>query len=98
MFEQATARVRGAHKPHERRCQSAAACLALLSSWPVAAWLALAVVRLAKPSEHPFEIVPGSFSFVPSGDQAGAHANWVTSFDFAHEEAARRITMFGISS
>ena len=39
----------------------------------------------AKPSEHPFEIVPGSFSFVPSSDGAGAHADWVTSFDLAHE-------------
>jgi len=40
---------------------------------------------VAKPSEHPFEIVPGSFSFVPSSFRAGAHADWVTSFDFAHE-------------
>jgi hypothetical protein len=39
----------------------------------------------AKPSEHPFEIVPGSFRFVQSSDQAGAHSNWTTSFDFAHE-------------
>jgi hypothetical protein len=39
----------------------------------------------ARPSEHPFEIVPGSFHFVPSSDQAGAHSDWVTSFEFAHE-------------
>ncbi len=42
-------------------------------------------VAQARPSEHPFEIVPGSFSFAPSTLQAGAHADWVTSFDFAHE-------------
>jgi hypothetical protein len=40
----------------------------------------------AHPSEHPFELVSGSFRFAPSSDQAAAHANWVTSFDFAHEE------------
>jgi hypothetical protein len=40
---------------------------------------------VALPSEHPFEIVPGSFSFKPSSDGAGQHADWITSFDFAHE-------------
>lgn len=40
---------------------------------------------LSMPSSHPFEIVPGSLHFKPSNDQAGAHANWVLSFDFAHE-------------
>lgn len=49
------------------------------------ALFALVGLASAEPSEHPFEIVPGSFSFVPSSDGAGAHANWVTSFDFAHE-------------
>ncbi len=44
------------------------------------------VVSLAMPSEQPFEIIPGSFHFVASGDQAAAHSNWVTSFDFAHDE------------
>ncbi len=46
-----------------------------------------------KPSEHPFEIVPGSWHFEPVANivapdpfQAGAHANWVFSFDFAHQE------------
>ncbi len=43
-------------------------------------------VAVAEPSEHPFEIVPGSFHFAPTGDQAAAHADWVTSFDFAHDE------------
>jgi hypothetical protein len=39
----------------------------------------------AKPSEHPFGIVPGSFHFTPSSLQAGAHADWVTSFAFEPE-------------
>jgi hypothetical protein len=47
-------------------------------------FLAPAVARAA-PSERPFEITPGSFHFIPSTLRAGAHANWVTSFDFAHE-------------
>jgi hypothetical protein len=42
-------------------------------------------VAVGKSSEHKFEIVPGSFHFTPSSYQAGAHADWVTSFDFAHE-------------
>ncbi len=46
-----------------------------------------AVAARAMPSEHKFEIVPGSFHFTPSNDQAGAHSDWVTSFDFAHEES-----------
>ncbi len=55
-------------------------CLTLL------ACLVFAGSAFAKVSEHPFEIVPGSFSFAPSTLQAGAHSDWVTSFDFAHEE------------
>jgi hypothetical protein len=47
--------------------------------------LAFAAPAAARPSEHPFAIVPGSFHFTPSNDRAGAHADWVTSFDFAHE-------------
>jgi hypothetical protein len=39
---------------------------------------------VAQPSTHPFEIVPGSFHITPSTDQAGAHADWTTTFDFAH--------------
>jgi hypothetical protein len=47
----------------------------------------------AEPSEHAFEIVPGSFQLTPSivqegkevpWYQAGAHADWVFSFDLAH--------------
>jgi hypothetical protein len=49
------------------------------------ACLVFAGVANALPSEHPFEIVPGSFSFKTSSDEAGAHADWITSFDFAHE-------------
>jgi hypothetical protein len=39
----------------------------------------------AKPSEHPFEILPGSFHVTPSSGQAAAHADLTVSFDFAHE-------------
>jgi hypothetical protein len=46
----------------------------------------LPTVAVGEPSEHPFEIIPGSFGFTPTNDQAAAHANWVTTFDFAHEE------------
>ncbi len=52
---------------------------------PVVLLLSVPVAALAHPSEHPFEIVPGSFSFVPSTLQAGAHSDWTTSFEFAHE-------------
>jgi hypothetical protein len=48
-----------------------------------------AQVVVAEPSEHPFEFVPGSFRFAPSTLQAGAHSDWVTSFDFAHETDGR---------
>lgn len=44
-------------------------------------------VVFALPSEHPFEVVPGSFSFSATGSQAGAHDDWVTTFDFAHVES-----------
>ncbi len=47
----------------------------------------LPIAAVAEPSEHPFEIIPGSFHFTPSGDQAAAHSNWVTTFDFAHESS-----------
>jgi hypothetical protein len=53
-------------------------CLVLACVVPVAA--------LAKPSSEPFELVPGSSQFAPTSGQAGAHADWVFSFDFAHEE------------
>jgi hypothetical protein len=39
---------------------------------------------LAMPSQEPFEILPGSFTMVPSTTQAGAHENLTTTFDFAH--------------
>jgi hypothetical protein len=43
----------------------------------------------AQPSEHPFEIVPGSFHVTPSTFQAGAHANLTTTFDFAHNTSGK---------
>jgi hypothetical protein len=50
---------------------------------------ALAGSAAAQPSEHPFEIVPGSFHFTTATTQAAAHSDWVTSFDFAHEPSGR---------
>jgi hypothetical protein len=44
------------------------------------------VAAVAKPSAHPFEVVSGSWHFAPSGDRAGEHANWVFSWEFAHQE------------
>ena len=43
----------------------------------------LPAVALAEPSEHPFAIVPGSFHFTTSSDQAGVAGDWTTSFEFA---------------
>src|ERR1700722_4681562 len=43
-----------------------------------------AVCVQAQPSKHPFELTPGSFHITPSTYQAGAHAEWTTTFDFAH--------------
>jgi hypothetical protein len=60
-------------------------CLRLVVGVCLLAGGVLPGVAVARPSEHPFEIVPGSFHFTPSNDRAGAHADWVTSFDFAHE-------------
>ncbi len=42
-------------------------------------------VVFAQPSEHPFELEPGSFHFAPSNLRAGAHADWTFSFNFANE-------------
>ncbi len=52
---------------------------------PVLLIVSLPAVALAKPSSEPFEIIPNSFQFMPSSDAAAAHADWTTSFDFAHE-------------
>src|ERR1700722_8026500 len=52
---------------------------------PVLLIVSLPAAALAKPSSEPFEIIPNSFQFVPSNGAAAAHADWTTSFDFAHE-------------
>jgi hypothetical protein len=52
-------------------------------------FLGFAGLAVAEPSEHPFEIVPGSFRVVPSTLQAGAHADLTTSFDFAHKASGK---------
>jgi hypothetical protein len=43
----------------------------------------------AEPSEHPFEIEPGSFHVFGSTDQAAAHENLTTEFNFAHDASGR---------
>jgi hypothetical protein len=67
----------------------------------IAGWLALAVALLpsvawpaaatAQPSEHPFELVSGSFHIAPSTSPAAAHADLTTSFDFAHQETGKEV-------
>src|ERR1022692_4109298 len=47
----------------------------------------LSGVCVAKPSAHAFGIEPGSFRFGSGSVQAGAHSDWVLSFDFEHEPA-----------
>ena len=49
----------------------------------------LAAIAQAAPSSKPFEIIPGSFHITLAGDQAGAHADMTTAFDFAHETNGR---------
>ena len=58
--------------------------LVWLLVWLVCWWrLRCRVSVLAAPSEHPFEIVPGSFHFTTASPRAGAHSDWTTSFEFA---------------
>ena len=63
----------------------------LLLSLLLTAGLMVVVVgqAAAKPSEQPFEVVPGSFHVTPSNTRAGGHADLTTSFDFAHEGSGR---------
>jgi hypothetical protein len=42
---------------------------------------------MARPSEEPFKLIPGSFHITSSSYQAGAHANWTATFDFKHNAA-----------
>jgi hypothetical protein len=48
-------------------------------------WFVLPDGAGAKPSSTPFGIEPGSFHFVSGSGQAGAHSDWVLSFNFGHE-------------
>jgi hypothetical protein len=60
--------------------------LRLIAGTAIVAVLALAAPAAAVPSENPFELVPGSFHITPSTDQAGAHEELTTTFDFAHNK------------
>jgi hypothetical protein len=73
-------------RPGHRRLRPAALMIAAAGLL-----LVLATPAAAAPdAEHPFELVPGSFHLTPSTQQAGAHENLTTSFDFAHDEATGR--------
>jgi hypothetical protein len=48
-------------------------------------WFVLPDGAGAMPSSTPFSIEPGSFHFVSGSGQAGAHSDWVLSFNFDHE-------------
>jgi hypothetical protein len=58
--------------------------VALLLACVLVAVCAPATAYAVPSKEHPFEILPGSFHFTVFTGEAGAHSNWVTSFDFAH--------------
>jgi hypothetical protein len=64
----------------ERRTRFVVALCACVASMCV-----LASGASGESSEHAFELVPGSFHFTPSTLQAGAHADWTTSFAFEPE-------------
>jgi hypothetical protein len=73
-------------RPRCRRCGAFWVPLAIVCALLL---LAGAPVAIAMPSEEPFEILPGSFRLTASSYQAGAHADWTTTFDFAHNAAGR---------
>jgi hypothetical protein len=60
-----------------------------LVSGIIIVFLSMMVVKaqpvVAEPSEKPFEILPATFHLTPSTDQAAAHADLTTTFNFAHE-------------
>jgi hypothetical protein len=59
--------------------------IGLSTTAALAALVISATPAVAEPSEHPFEIVPGSFAISPSTTQAAAHEDLKTSFNFAQE-------------
>jgi hypothetical protein len=56
--------------------------------------LVVAGPAVGEPSEHPFELVPGSFHITPSTFQAGAHEDLTTSFDIAHSASGKTYNDF----
>jgi hypothetical protein len=63
--------------------------LGVLSTLALIACLSIVGSAAAMPSEHPFEIVPGSFHITPSTTQAAAHEDLTTSFGFARSAGGR---------
>ena len=66
--------------------------LGVLVSMALTACFAMTGSATAKPSVHPFEVLPGSFRIIPSTTEAAAHENLTTSFDFAHENTKQANT------
>jgi len=75
---------RFANRPASGRARLAGLSLGIL----LVAALVLSAGAAATPELAPFKIVPHSFHIVPSTSQAGAHADWSTTFDFEHNSSA----------
>ena len=69
---------------HDTRC-GVAVRLSILVTVTLSVCFSLVGLAVARPSEHPFEIVPDSFHVSSSTGQAGAHGDLTVLFDFAHE-------------
>jgi hypothetical protein len=70
--------ISGQHIGRRAGCRIAAMCACVLGLL-----LSLAATASGVPSPtHPFKVE--KFHITPSTDQAGAHADWTTTFDFAH--------------
>jgi hypothetical protein len=75
-----------------RRSTRLSRLLTLVALVALIVCLVVAASAVANSSATPFAIEPGSFHIVPSSTQAGAHADLVTTFNFAHEPNAEENT------
>ncbi len=73
----------------KRRNDSRSVWLAVVASGlAVLFLLAASGSASANPELYPFEVLPGSFHFSSASGRAGAHSDWVTEFDLAHNAKA----------
>ncbi len=73
----------------KRRNDSRSVWLAVVASGvAVLCSLAAAGPVSANPGLRPFEVLPGSFHFTTASGRAGAHSDWVTEFELAHNAKA----------